>query len=74
MEGLTKLSAFLICYRVKETPQDMNEAEKVKFDSCEQTLEGENEERRQFTPPIYSLEEEWVVDYIEQFGNEPSFF
>lgn len=25
-------------------------------------------------PPVYDVDEEWVQDYIEQFGTEPSFF
>lgn len=26
------------------------------------------------SPASYSLDEEWVKEYIEQFGEEPSFF
>ena len=25
-------------------------------------------------PPVYDVDEEWVRNYIEQFGSEPSFF
>lgn len=26
------------------------------------------------SPPVYDVDEEWVQNYIEQFGTEPSFF
>ena len=25
-------------------------------------------------PPVYDADEDWVLNYIEQFGSEPSFF
>ena len=27
-----------------------------------------------FLPPSFSLDEKWVKEYMEQFGQEPSFF
>ena len=27
-----------------------------------------------FPPPSFSLDEKWVKEYMEQFGQEPSFF
>lgn len=32
------------------------------------------EEQIVLIPPTYDIDEEWVQDYIEQFGMEPSFF
>ncbi len=32
------------------------------------------EEDSIFNPASYDLDEEWVKEYIEQFGEEPSFF
>ena len=32
------------------------------------------EEQIVLIPPTYDIDEEWVQDYIEQFGTEPSFF
>lgn len=34
---------------------------------------GESEDLRN-QPPEYDKNEEWVQEYIEQFGTEPSFF
>ena len=47
---------------------------KIKDDSHMQTLEIEDEERKENTPPAYRVDEKWVLDCIEQFGEEPSFF
>lgn len=30
--------------------------------------------RAQYAPPSYDEGEEWVQEYIEQFGTEPGFF
>ena len=32
------------------------------------------EEQIILTPAIFDVNEEWVQDYIKQFGTEPSFF
>ena len=58
----------------EETPYDMNEVGKMKYDLRVQTLESEDEEKKEDTPPTYSIDEKWVLDYVEQFGEEPSFF
>lgn len=52
----------------------MNEAGMGRISSRELTLEGEDDERQKFSHPAYSLDEEWVLNYIKQFGTEPSFF
>lgn len=52
----------------------MNEVGKMKYDLRVQTLESEDEEKKEDTPPTYSIDEKWVLDYVEQFGEEPSFF
>ena len=52
----------------------MVEKGKVKFESYESTFESKNEERKEFLPPLYSIDEKWVQDYIDQFREEPSFF
>lgn len=34
----------------------------------------EEQESAVFPPPSFSPDEKWVKDYMEQFGQEPSFF
>lgn len=34
----------------------------------------QNKKTKQILPPSYDKEEQWVQNYIEQFGEEPGFF
>ena len=37
-------------------------------------IENSNPSISKITPPVLNRNSQWVKDYIEQFGNEPSFF
>ena len=52
----------------------MDERGKGNFDPREPALESKNREKKQIPPPSYRRDEEWVKEYIMQFGEEPSFF
>ena len=38
------------------------------------TFKSKNDEEKHIPPASYSNDEEWVQEYIMQFGKEPSFF
>ena len=40
----------------------------------ELTLKSKDDEEKPIPPASYSKDEEWVQEYIRQFGEEPSFF
>ena len=52
----------------------MIEKEDVDFNLLELILGSKDNEAKRFPPPFYGKDEEWVREYIEQFGEEPSFF
>ena len=52
----------------------MIEKEDVNFNLCELSLESGDNEEKKSSSPYYEKDEEWVREYIEQFGEEPSFF
>ena len=52
----------------------MIEKEDVNFNLYELSLESGDNEEKKSSSPYYEKDEEWVREYIEQFGEEPSFF
>ncbi len=52
----------------------MDERGKVKLDPNGSLRESENDGKKQIPPPAYRGDEEWVQEYIRQFGENPSFF
>ena len=44
----------------------------IRIESFEELTEAA--QKKQSSPPAYSRDEEWVREYIKQFGEEPSFF
>ena len=52
----------------------MIKKENVDVDLPELILKSKDNEEKKFSHPYYWKDEEWVREYIEQFGVEPSFF
>lgn len=52
----------------------MEEKEKVRYVPNGLTFKSKNDEERHIQPATYGRNEEWVQEYIRQFGEEPSFF
>ena len=60
--------------QVKESQRQMIEKENADVNFHEVILENKDNEENKISPPYYGRDEEWVREYIEQFGEEPSFF
>ena len=58
----------------EEGRMQMIEKENVDINLPELILKSKDNEAKNFTAPYYEKNEEWVREYIEQFGEEPSFF
>ena len=52
----------------------MIEKENVDVDLPELILDSKDNEEKKFSFPLYGKDEKWVREYMEQFGEEPSFF
>ncbi len=52
----------------------MDEKEKTNDEIPESPFEAEKGKMNQTPPPSYDKNEQWVQEYMEQFGEEPSFF
>lgn len=52
----------------------MVKREKTAIDIATPACEIQEEQIERISPPSYDEKEQWVQEYIKQFGEEPSFF